>query len=367
VLFSGKSASVVLRRSLLRNGAAALALSAALVIGVGTGWAAGSVDILETGSSLVYPLFNLWVPVYTKSHPEVKITTASTGSGTGIAEANEGIAQIGASDAYMSDALLRQHPDMLNIPLAISMQMVNYNLPGLNQRHLNLSGPVLAAIYQGKITKWNDAQLAKLNPGVKLPDHSIIPVHRSDGSGDTFIFTQYLAFSTPDWNSTLSYGTTVSWPPVAGGLGAVGNQGMVTVIKDNPYSISYIGTSYEQAIDEYRLGMAALENKAGHFVIPTAKTADSAAAQMVGKTPKDERISLIFAPGAESYPIINYEYAIVNRKQASPEMAKALRELFTWAISPSGGNAAHFMNAVHFVPLPSAVAKLSAAQIAEIR
>ena len=360
----GKIVRKPTRRSMLISGVVlALAACAAL----GTSRAAGDVNILETGSSLVYPLFNLWVPVYAKSHPSVKITTQSTGSGTGIAQATEGIAQIGASDAYMSDAMMRMHSNMLNIPLCISSQMVNYNLPGLNRDHLKLSGPVLADIYQGKVTKWNDRAIAEMNPGVKLPNHTIIPVHRSDGSGDTFIFTQYLSFSTPEWGNKLSYGTTISWPAVSGGLGAVGNPGMITAIKDNPYSIAYIGTSYEHAILQDGLGTALLKNRDGHFLLPTAKTAAAAAAMMVSKTPKDERVSLIFAPGAESYPIINYEYAIVSRKQPSGEMASELRQLFTWAMSPTGGSAPHFMEAVHFVPLPAPVVKLSAAQIAEIQ
>lgn len=256
---------------------------------------------------------------------------------------------------------------MLNIPLAISMQMVNYNLPGLNKQHLKLSGPVLAGIYEGKIRYWNDAGIEKLNPGVALPHQVIIPVHRTDGSGDTFIFTQYLSFSTPHWAKSVGYGTTVSWPAVSGGLGAEGNPGMVTATKDTPYAIAYIGTSYEDAIERSGLGTAMLKNRDGKFLLPNAKTADAAAAEMVSKTPKDERISLIFAPGPDSYPIINYEYVMVNRKQPSAEMASALRDFFTWAVSSTGGNAPQFMEKVHFVPLPTAAAKLSAAQIAKIQ
>lgn len=355
------------RRSILKGCAITLALVAGAILGAGTSRAAGTVNLLETGSSLLYPLFNLWVPAFAHIDPSVKITTQSTGSGTGIAQSVAGIAQIGASDAYMSDALMKMHPGMLNIPLAISMQMVNYNLPGLNGRHLKLSGPVLAGIYEGKIRYWDDGAIKGLNPSVNLPHHEIIPVHRTDGSGDTFIFTQYLAFSTPEWSQNISYGTTVSWPAVSGELGAEGNPGMVTATKDNPYAIAYIGTSYQNAIEKDGLGIALLQNKSGNFVLPTAKTADAAAAVMVPKTPQDERISLIFAPGAESYPIINYEYALVNRKQPSAETAAALRKLFTWAISPRGGNGPHFMAEVHFVPLPAPVVRLSAAQIAEIQ
>ncbi len=345
----------------------ALVLAAGLAIGAGNGWAAGTVNILETGSSLLYPLFQLWVPVYTRANPNVRITPQSTGSGTGISQAVAGLVQIGASDAYMSNALMKMHPDVLNIPLAISMQMVNYNLPGLNKIHLKMSGPVLAGIYSGKIRYWDDAEIKGLNPGVNLPHQQIIPVHRTDGSGDTFIFTQYLSFSTPSWSNEINYGTTVSWPAVPGGIGAEGNPGMVTATKDNPYSIAYIGTSFEDAIVRDGLGIALLKNRNGNFLLPSAKTADAAAAVMVPKTPKDERISLIFAPGAESYPIINYEYALVKRDQPSQEMAAALRKFFTWAISRTGGNAPHFMEAVHFVPLPAPVVKLSEAQIAQIQ
>ncbi len=359
-----KTASSTSRRKFGKGAILALALA---VAGAGSAFAAAQVNILETGSSLLYPLFNLWVPVYTKAHPNVKITTQSTGSGTGMSQSVAGIAQIGASDAYLSNAIMHMHPDMLNIPLAISSQMVNYNVPGLNKAHLKLSGPVLAGIYSGKITRWNDSQIAKINPGVKLPNHNIIPIHRTDGSGDTFIFTQYLAFSTPEWANSLSYGTTVSWPAVSGELGAEGNPGMVTALKGSAYSIAYIGISYEKAILQDGMGIAALGNKDGKFVLPNDRTVSAAAASMVPKTPQDERVSLIFAPGAESYPIINYEYAIVKKDQPSSDTAAALRQLFTWAISKTGGNSPKFMNDVHFVALPTSVVKLSMQQVNQIR
>jgi len=362
-----KTTSIPSRHVVSVRGIIPVVIAAGAILFAAASQAAGSINILETGSSLLYPLFNLWVPAYTHDHPNVHITTQSTGSGTGISQAVEGIAQIGASDAYMSEALMKQHPDMLNIPLAISMQMVNYNLPGLNKDHLKLSGPVLAGIYEGKIRNWNDSEIAHINPGVKLPDHAIIPIHRTDGSGDTFIFTQYLSFSTPHWKSSINYGTTVSWPAVSGELGAEGNPGMVSALKNSDYSIAYIGTSYENAINQDGLGTAMLQNHDGDFLLPNATTADAAAKTMVSKTPKDERVSLIYAPGAQSYPIINYEYAIVNRKEPSADLAGAMRQFFTWAISDTGGNAPHFMKEVHFVALPSQVAKLSAAQISEIR
>lgn len=367
MLVRHKSASVSRRRFALRCGVAAVAFAVAATVYVREALAAGDVNLLETGSSLLYPLFNAWVPVYHQMHPDVRITTQSTGSGAGMSQSIAGIAQIGASDAYLSPAIMKMHPDMLNIPLTISSQMVNYNLPGLNQRHIQLSGPVLAGIYDGSIRNWNDRQIAAINPGVNLPNHAIVPIHRSDGSGDTFIFTQYLSFSTPSWSSKYAYGATISWAPVPGGLGANGNPGMLTALQGNPYSIAYIGSSYEDGIKKAGMGIAELKNRDGHFVLPSAATVKAAAAAMVAKTPQDERVSLIFAPGAESYPIINYEYALVKQRQPNGQVALALRQFFTWAISPGGGNAPHFMEQLHFVALPQSVVKLSSAQIAKIQ
>jgi phosphate transport system substrate-binding protein len=343
--------------------AAALAAGA---LSVGSTAFAAQTQLLETGSTLLYPLFNLWVPVYAKSNPGVRITTQSTGSGTGISEAISGVAQIGASDAYMSNAQMKVHPDMLNIPLAISSQMVNYNVPGLNNKHLNLSGPVLAGIYSGTVKFWDDASIRKLNPGVKLPHKMIVPVHRTDGSGDTFIFSQYLSFSTPSWNQHVGYGTTISWPAVQGGIGAEGNPGMVNACKTTPYCVAYIGISYKNSTDTAKLGEARLLNRAGKFVLPTPATVQAAVEATAAKTPADERISLIFAPGAQSYPIINYEYAIVKSKQPTAQHAMELKKFLSWGISAKGGEASHFMRAVGFVPLSAAIARLSENQVAKI-
>ncbi len=342
-----------------------LGTAAAMAVGSPAAKAAGS-QLIETGSSLLYPLFNLWIPDYTKANAGVQITPQSTGSGTGISQAIDGTAQIGASDAYLSAALAKQNATMMNIPLAISSQMVNYNLPGMTEAHLKLSGPVLAEIYQGKITNWNDPAIKKLNPGVNLPDHSIVTVHRTDGSGDTFIFTQYLSDSAPEWASSLHYGTTISWPSVAGSIGAEGNPGMVNAMRNAPYSIAYVGISFKKSIDDNKLGEAELENRAGKFVLPTPETVKAAAAEMTGKTPADESISLIFAPGADSYPIINYEYAIVNAKQADATVGKEIKAFLSWAVSSEHGNAQHYLDQVSFVALPPAVQKLSEAQIDKI-
>jgi phosphate transport system substrate-binding protein len=334
----------------------------------GTNGAAGkAVTINETGSSLMYPLFNTqWISAYKSVDPNVTITAASTGSGTGIAQAIAGTVQIGASDAYLSDAQMQQNPGMLNIPVAVSAQQVMYNLPELGKdKHLNLTGDVLAQIYMGKITKWNDPKIAALNPGVKLPDKTIVPIHRSEGSGDTFLFTQFLSKTNQEWASTLKYSTTISWPAVPGAIGVKGNQGVVTKLADTPYSIGYVGISWLDRAVEKGLGYAALQNKDGKFVLPEKENIQAAAEAAASQVPADERISLVYLPGEKSYPIVNFEYAIVNSKQ-SPDMAAALKKFLKWAVDPNGGNSAKYMEPVHFLPLPSSVEPKSEAQIEKI-
>lgn len=322
--------------------------------------ASGKVTLLESGSSLLYPLYLKWIPAFEGTHKSISITPASTGSGTGISQALAGTVQLGASDAYMSTAELK--PGIENIPLAISAQVIAYNLPGLNQKHLRLSGPILAGIYTGKITKWNDPMIRKANPGVKLPNHAIIPVRRSDSSGDSFLFTSYMTDSASKmW--TVGYSTAPSWPAVSNEVSADGNGGMVNALKGNPYSIAYVGISYLNQMEQLKLGYGALLNKNGHWVMPVEGNIVAAAAAMVPLTPKDERVSLIYAPGNNSYPIINYEYAIIQKNQPEANIATAMKTFLSWAIAPNAGNQNKFLNAVHFLPLPASTRHLSQIQI----
>ncbi len=330
------------------------------------GTAFGSTTLNETGSSLVYPLVSLWIPAYTKIHPNVKINAASTGSGTGISQSTKGIVDMGGSDAYLSNAQMKKHPNMLNIPVAISSQMIDYNIPGLNNDHLKLSAPILSKIYRGKIKYWDNSKIQSMNSGVNLPHKEIVTLHRADGSGDTFLFTQFLSKATQNWRKDVGLGTTVSWPNVSGAIGATGNTGMVTAMANNPYSVAYIGISYKGQIKKKGLGEAMVKNKAGNFVLPTKKTVPAAAAQMVPKTPASERISLIYAPGKNSYPIINYEYLLVQSHQHSQKKAKQLKQFLKWAVSPQGGNQMKFLKQVQFMPLPSSARKLTIKQINKI-
>ncbi|HYY30918.1 MAG TPA: phosphate ABC transporter substrate-binding protein PstS [Chthoniobacterales bacterium] len=327
---------------------------------------AGDVTLVERGSTLLYPLFNIWIENYTKTHPGVNITANATGSEDGIKKALSGEVQIGASDVFMSDKVVKENPQMLNIPLCISAQMINYNLPGLDSEKLKLDGTVLAGIYSGKIRDWDAAPIVALNPGLKLPHQTIIPIRRADGSGDTFIFTQFLAFSDTTWADNCGYGTTISWPAVPGSLEATGNEGMVETAQKTPYSVAYIGVSYSAQIANAGLGTAWIGNQSGNFLLPTKESVQAAAAGLGSRTPPDERLDIAFAPGEDAYPLINYEYAIVSAKQADPATAAAIRKFLLWTIVPSETNES-YLDSVHFIALPPHVWELSQAQIQNIK
>ena len=327
---------------------------------------ADPITLTETGSTLLYPLFNIWVENYTKTHPGVNITTDATGSEAGVKKIISAEAQIGASDVFMSDKEVKQYPQILNIPLCISAQMVNYNLPDLNAEKLKLDGTVLAGIYSGKIRDWDAEPIAALNPSLKLPHQPIIPIRRAEGSGDTFIFTQFLTFSDSVWADSFGYGTTIAWPAVPGSLEATGNEGMVQTIQKTAYSVAYIGVSYSAEIANAGLGTAWLKNQSGNFLLPTKETVEAAAAGLGSRTPPDERLVIAFAPGENAYPLINYEYAIVSTKQADPATAAAIRKFLLWTIVPSETNES-YLDSVHFIALPPHIWELSQAQIQTIK
>jgi phosphate transport system substrate-binding protein len=341
-----------------------LVCSAMLALGlVARSASANSVTLHEAGSTLLYPLFQLWTPDYSSKHSDVTITTKASGSGDGISEAIAGSAQIGASDAYMSDEQAEQNRKIMNIPLAISAQTINFNVPGLNSAGLKLDGPTLAGIYDGTITMWDAGPIAAMNPGAKLPHQRIVPIRRADVSGDTFVFTQFLDFSTQPWEDKVGYGTSVEWPAVDGEKTATGNEGMVRALAATPYSIGYVGISFHDVIAKAGLGTAMVKNQAGHFLLPSAETVSAAASELDPRTPADERLSLAFAPGAHSYPLINYEYAVVSTDQPNPATADGVRHFLLWAVSPEGGNAPKYLDAVQFIPLPDFIRALSENQI----
>ena len=320
---------------------------------VRTGNPSSPVTLIEDGSSLILPYLQTLVSPLRQAYPNITLAPAAGGSGKGIADAIAGTVQMGGSDAYLSDAQAQQNPNLLNIPIAVSSQAVNFNLKGVSS--LNLTGNVLAQIYSGKITKWNDPAITKLNPGAKLPDQTIVPIRRVDSSGDTFIFTSFLSTTNTAWSNGPAFGTTVTWPAVQGELTASGNPAMVQTCEQTPGSIAYIGISVEATALSGGLGQAALQNRAGKFVKPTQQTALAAVAAKATSIPDDLRASLVYAPGDQSYPIVNYEYVMVSSQQKDANTALALRTFLTWAIDPSGGATSANLSTVGFNPLPATV------------
>ncbi|MEM2053344.1 MAG: phosphate ABC transporter substrate-binding protein PstS [Thermoplasmata archaeon] len=312
------------------------------------------VTLTESGSTLLYPVFNVWAKNYTDPQYNVTISTQATGSGTGISSAIAGTVIIGASDTYMADSLISQHPDMLNIPILISSQYIAYNLPGLNNVHLVLSGPVIAGIYNNTIQYWDDQKIKDLNPNVTLPHQRIIPVYRSDGSGDTAMFTSFLSKSCEWWNKTVGWGTSVNWPTNPASHGAIGNAGIISFMKSNPYTISYIAMTYTNQING-SLGIAALINKAGYAILPSTQTVMNAASQYLNQIPSDGRISITFAPGQNSYPIATFEYLIVKKVQQNKDTAIALKNFIQWIVNPNGGSSSKYLDQFYLIPLPSNV------------
>jgi phosphate transport system substrate-binding protein len=326
--------------------------------------ATSKMELSETGSTLLYPLFSEWGPAYHAKYPNVTLTTQGSGSGAGISQVAAGAVTIGASDAYLSEGDMAAHKGLMNIALAISAQQVNYNLPGIHQ-HLKLNGKVLAAMYQGRITKWSDPQVAALNPGLHLPDTPVVPLHRSDGSGSTFQFTQYLTKQDPDgWGRSPGFGTTVDFPAVPGALGENGDGAMVTGCAANPGCVAYTSIGSLDEADQHGLGEAKLGNASGKYLLPKDKSIQAAASGFASTTPANQAVSMINGPAADGYPIINYEYAIVNSGQKDNATAQTLQAFLYWAVTD--GNDASFLDKLHFQPLPDSVVKLSVAQIAKI-
>ena len=326
--------------------------------------ATGNVVLSETGATELYPLMNSWRDGYHAKYANVTINTASTGSGAGISQAIARTVDLGASGAYLSNGDIAAHKGLMNIALAIAAEQVHYNLPGV-AGHLQLNGKVLAGMYQGTIKTWNDPQIAALNPGVNLPPTPVVPLHRSDGAGDTFVFTQYLSKQDPDgWGKSPGFGTTVDFPAVPGALGENGAGGMVTGCASTPGCVAYIGMSYLDQATQKGLGEAALANASGKYVLPDAINIPAEAAGFASQTPANQVISLINGPAADGYPIVNYEYAVVYKTQKDAATAQTLQAFLHWVVTD--GASPQYLGKVHFQPLPASVSKLSDAQIAQI-
>lgn len=324
--------------------------------------APSSGSLTETGSSVMFPLVSEWQKGYTAQYPGIKISTASTNSGTGITDAGQGLVNIGTSDAYLSTSQKAQYPTLENIPTGVNAIEVVYNLPSLTAP-LNLSGTVLAQIYDGKITTWNNSAIAKLNPGVTLPSTTIVTVHRADSSGSTVLFAQYLnTQDATDWPSSL-VASTPTWPKTSGALAETGSGAMVTGAGSKVGSIAYIGTSYSSKISAAKLSVAAVLNGAGKYTTATPASL-TAAVNSFPPAPASGSESLINTSAAAGYAITGYEYADVNVKQSTTTQVDLIQNFLYWAITT--GSSSSYLGKVDFVALPKATFNVAVNLITKI-
>jgi phosphate transport system substrate-binding protein len=304
-------------------------------------------DLTGAGATFPAPLYAKWFDVYA-TKTGVKINYQPIGSGGGIRQLSERTVDFGATDAPMSDAELAKAKGgaVLHVPTALGAVVVIYNLPNV-PAGLKLTGDVLAAIFQGRITRWNDPRIASLNAGRSLPAMDILVVHRSDGSGTTFVFSDYLASVSPAWATKPGKGKELQWPV---GLGAKGNDGVSGQVKQTPGAIGYTELAYAR---QNALSTAAIENASGEFVAPGIESVTAAAAGAVAKLQPntDYRVSIVNAQGRGVYPIASFTWIIAYEKQADASKAKKLTDFLRWALSEGQGLEA----ALDYAPLPQSM------------
>ena len=272
------------------------------------------------GATFPFPLYSKWFSEYKKLHNDQSFNYQSIGSGGGIKQITEKTVDFGASDAPMSDDDLKKAPGIVHVPTVLGAVAVVYNgVPA----GVKLSAEVVADIFQGKIARWSDPKLAALNAGVKLPDLAITVAHRSDGSGTTAVFTDYLAKVSPSWKSAVGAGKSVKWPV---GLGGKGNEGVTGTVKSTPGAIGYVELAYAK---QNKLNMAAIKNADGNFVIPSIESTSDAAAAVV--MPADFRVSITNATGKNAYPISSFTYILVYKEQTDAAKGKAVVSFLWWA------------------------------------
>jgi phosphate transport system substrate-binding protein len=306
--------------------------------------AAKNVDLQGAGATFPFPLYSKWVAEYQKVDPAIRINYQSIGSGGGIRQITERTVDFGASDAPMKDDELAKAPGkLLHIPTTVGAVVVGYNLTGVDG--LKLSPDDVAGIFLGEIKKWNDPKIAKLNPGLKLPAEDITVAYRSDGSGTTAVFTEYLAKISPAWKEKVGAGKSVSFPV---GLGAKGNEGVAGQLKTTPGTVGYVELAYAK---QTKIPFASIQNAAGKFAEPSIEGISAAAGGVLATMPDDLRVSIVGAPGDTAYPIASFTYVLVYEEQADPVRGKALAEFLWWAVH----DGQKFCAPLDYAPLPNEV------------
>lgn len=319
----------------------------------------GSVDLTGAGATFPYPLYSKWFSDYANK-TGIRINYQSIGSGGGIRQLSEGTVDFGATDGPMTDEEMGKAKGgaIMHFPTVLGAVAVAYNLPGF-QGELRLSGPVIAEIFLGKLKKWNDPKIVALNPGATMPATDILVVHRSDGSGTTYVFSDYLSAISPEWARGPGRGKDVSWPT---GLGGKGNEGVAGQVKQIPGSIGYVELAYA---NQNKLPVALVQNSAGAFVAPSIEAVTAAAAGVAAQLAPDTdyRISIVNSPGAGSYPISSFTWLLVYRQQADSVKARKLVDFMRWALTEGEQQAA----ALDYAPLPEAMANRLLQRLDSIR
>ena len=316
----------------------------AVVLSVMALSAAQAQKITAAGATFPYPIYSKWFSEYSAAHPGVEINYQSIGSGGGIQQVTNGVVDFGASDMPMSDqAMADAKVKVINIPTVLGADVPAFNLPGITD--LKFGSSVLADIFLGKITNWNDPRIAKDNPGVHLPDQKIIVVHRSDGSGTTFIWTDYLSKISSEWASGPGKGTSINWPT---GIGGKGNENVASLVRQMSGGIGYIELIY--ALQNH-INFGSVQNSAGNFV--KASIGGVTAAAATAKIPPDYRVSITNAPGPDAYPISSFTYLLIPTSPTDAAKEHVIKDMLSWIINSGENEAAGFS----YAPLPKNVAE----------
>ena len=316
---------------------------------------AETITLNGAGATFPYPMYSKWFNEYNKLHPDIQINYQSIGSGGGIRQVINGTVDFGASDGPMTDDQLKEAKfKIFHIPTVLGADVPAYNIPGV-AGDLKFTPQVLADIFLGKITSWNDPAIEKSNPGVKFPNQTIIVVHRSDGSGTTYIWTDYLSKVSKEWQSQVGKGTSVKWPV---GLGGKGNEGVAGQIRQLPGSIGYIELIY--AIQN-KIAYGSVQNLAGNFVKASLDGVTEAAGSLKNM-PADFRVSITNAPGKTAYPISSFTWLLIPAQSKDPNKGKILKDFLNWMVT----DGQKMTNELSYAPLPASVVEKVKATIEQV-
>jgi phosphate transport system substrate-binding protein len=319
---------------------------------------ASAQSLTGAGATFPNPIYTKWFDAYNKK-TGIQINYQSIGSGGGIRQFTEGTVDFGATDGPMNESQIQAvNGNVLHVPTVLGAVVVTYNLPSLGTTQLKFDGNLLVDIFMGRITKWNDGKIAALNPGVKLPDQDLIVVHRSDGSGTTYVFTDYLNKFSREWKDKVGYATSVNWPV---GLGGKGNEGVTQQVKQTEGALGYVELIY--AISN-KLPYAQVKNSSGKFISPSLESVTAAAAGAKLAKDTDFRVSITNAPGDQAYPIASFTWLLVRKDNKDAAKAKLIRDFLTWMVTPE---AQRMASELHYAPLPAPVVSLVEARLPTLK